>query len=346
MYCPNCACELPSVAKFCVRCGHRVEHAFGYGAVPPETHLRLFCVNCGRPYEQTDVFCNNCGRPISHPDPAGTTQNPALSATKSLSGEEGIPNSVNPEGALAGDNSESTCAGVNRGVSIFNYLLALLGCIVSAATVSLFVADDLARQHWTDVLLLAGAVIFGAGCLSWFWSVDRRVRKQARSDGSVLSQRRRILVNVAVFMVMFLAASSGIGYQIGVSGSETNQLFADIALMRTIGQRISAQRDSAARTVPAQIRMYESIASDVQQFASVADRLQAEIEIYDLKYPAQHSTTEDVIRDIKVASQRAALLRRQVDLAKQLELLGDDERWSLWSRQMQPLLDQEDSLSH
>jgi Protein of unknown function (DUF2569) len=26
MFCPNCACELPAVAKFCVRCGSRVEH--------------------------------------------------------------------------------------------------------------------------------------------------------------------------------------------------------------------------------------------------------------------------------------------------------------------------------
>lgn len=25
MYCPNCACELPAVAKFCVRCGSRIE---------------------------------------------------------------------------------------------------------------------------------------------------------------------------------------------------------------------------------------------------------------------------------------------------------------------------------
>src|SRR4051812_14070330 len=28
MFCPNCGCELPAVAKFCVRCGARVD-AFG-----------------------------------------------------------------------------------------------------------------------------------------------------------------------------------------------------------------------------------------------------------------------------------------------------------------------------
>ncbi len=35
MFCPNCACELPAVAKYCVRCGARIETVLLSPSVPP-----------------------------------------------------------------------------------------------------------------------------------------------------------------------------------------------------------------------------------------------------------------------------------------------------------------------
>jgi hypothetical protein len=76
MFCSNCACELPAIAKFCVRCGSRVHSP---PATPPTlpAHATLgpVCVNCGKPHDPSHQFCNNCGQPLSQGQ-TQTTQPP------------------------------------------------------------------------------------------------------------------------------------------------------------------------------------------------------------------------------------------------------------------------------
>lgn len=58
MFCPNCACELPAVAKFCVKCGSRV-------AVPTVRQASVsFCTNCAKPLDPSDKFCSSCGQKV------------------------------------------------------------------------------------------------------------------------------------------------------------------------------------------------------------------------------------------------------------------------------------------
>jgi hypothetical protein len=62
MFCPNCSCELPAVAKFCVKCGSRV------GAQPTASRtLGSFCINCAKPLDPSDKFCSYCGHEVVHP---------------------------------------------------------------------------------------------------------------------------------------------------------------------------------------------------------------------------------------------------------------------------------------
>ena len=59
MFCPNCSCELPAVAKFCVKCGSRVEVT----TTAPRA-LAPFCVNCAKQLNPSDKFCSYCGQMV------------------------------------------------------------------------------------------------------------------------------------------------------------------------------------------------------------------------------------------------------------------------------------------
>ena len=78
MFCPKCACELPAVAQFCVRCGSRVlftpsVQASNTQAVSIPTTLPSplqSCRNCGARSPSNDLFCADCGTPLN---PGGRT---------------------------------------------------------------------------------------------------------------------------------------------------------------------------------------------------------------------------------------------------------------------------------
>ena len=55
MFCVNCACELPAVAKFCVRCGSIVEPSTS------STLTRVAAPPMGKPVEAASAWCSKCG---------------------------------------------------------------------------------------------------------------------------------------------------------------------------------------------------------------------------------------------------------------------------------------------
>ena len=79
MYCPNCSCALPAIAKFCVRCGAPT----GFVAVGPDTQPYVstpvgpgpgagpdragdyaHCGRCGTKVIVGNQFCTACGNPL------------------------------------------------------------------------------------------------------------------------------------------------------------------------------------------------------------------------------------------------------------------------------------------
>jgi hypothetical protein len=80
MFCANCACELPAIAKFCVRCGSRVETSIKAVQLPPVTSQTsgviseriAHCSKCGAQNPGDFLFCTFCGTslaPIVRPVP-------------------------------------------------------------------------------------------------------------------------------------------------------------------------------------------------------------------------------------------------------------------------------------
>jgi hypothetical protein len=84
MFCSNCACELPTIAKFCVRCGSRVEGQKSppplQVAIPPTVQPSAAayarCSTCGGQNAGDYSFCTSCGAqlgPASSPSLVGVT---------------------------------------------------------------------------------------------------------------------------------------------------------------------------------------------------------------------------------------------------------------------------------
>lgn len=56
MYCKNCKSENVDSAKFCAKCGAKLENK-------PKT-LTKSCVSCGKPVSPSAVSCPHCGHPL------------------------------------------------------------------------------------------------------------------------------------------------------------------------------------------------------------------------------------------------------------------------------------------
>lgn len=74
MFCQKCSAALPDDAKFCSKCGAKLEKEI------PE---KVFCTKCGKQYPRTQMFCTNCGNRLDVSEeiiaPTGNTyvaQNP------------------------------------------------------------------------------------------------------------------------------------------------------------------------------------------------------------------------------------------------------------------------------
>jgi len=83
VYCPNCACEFPTVAKFCVKCGsltgfHEVASSLRPPVPPPlapapvirpeRARDQTYCGKCGTKAVGGNLFCTGCGSPLHGDD--------------------------------------------------------------------------------------------------------------------------------------------------------------------------------------------------------------------------------------------------------------------------------------
>lgn len=165
------------------------------------------------------------------------------------------------------------------------------------------------------------------------------------ADPDVLLRRRKLVRRSIFFAALFIGTAVLVGAEIGISGAETNSLLSDIDQMSRLGDRISNARNTAERTVPAQLQMYKSIEPDVQQLSSVLIKLRDEYAIYDNKYPSQHDTVTKTLSGVETGIQRMALLRQQIATAKEISEVDDaDEQFRMWQTKMQTLLDRENAL--
>jgi len=125
MFCANCACELPAIAKFCVRCGSRVGTNATAVQLPPvapqvsevTSDTVAHCSKCGAQNPGDFLFCTSCGTslaPINGPVSNQHSVSPTIpdaspfqhSETSSVDVPQIAAEDVNSRRALFLDSSE------------------------------------------------------------------------------------------------------------------------------------------------------------------------------------------------------------------------------------------------
>jgi hypothetical protein len=299
--CPNCGCELPETAEFCLSCGAKIE--------------------C----DATEVVM----RP------------PALASNASSSNLSVTAESIG-SGAFVNGNAGAALPTIlaTETPPYAAFVFRSLGFALCVSVVAFEIGNNLAHGQWrsatSSVVASVVAIIFLLSAL------NRWARIKKFGDSAVY--RKKLLTRSIVFAVLFVITAAIVGSAIGKTGKETAEMVADLGEMSRIGDRISQARNAAARTVPAQIAMYNSIELDVGKFDTVLHRLQGELAVYEAKFPENHDEIGRSIHSIEVSLRRASILRQQISVAKEIAPLDPTAQWAAWQGKMQPLLSAEDAL--
>ncbi len=143
MFCANCACELPAVAKFCVRCGATVEPStssiLARVATPPvgqpvkTTSVR--CLKCGAQNPSDYSFCTVCGASLT---PVGS---PVFVSNTATAFGGAVPSAKNEETASeaqlfpAAEQAKDPLRGVGGWLLLFCVSTTVFGPLACAAEI-------------------------------------------------------------------------------------------------------------------------------------------------------------------------------------------------------------------
>jgi hypothetical protein len=300
----------------------------------------MFCGRCGAPIPVDSRFCPRCGNAVlvvQHSVPP-----PAIPATIAASNRSTAPDVTGNAYLTSQPVLAATASPESRPPTYAVFAVQILSSALLASLVVFNVADEAARGHWSSTLpsiVAALILLFVVGLVVKGW---HRLRDTDRENN--VSYGKKILSRGVVFTLLFMFTAGIVGNAIGRNGDEAAQMASDFRTMSLVGDRISQARNAVDRTIASHVEMYKSIEGDVEQFDTILQRLRTEINLYDGKFPSQHDETAKSIQSIEIGIKRATLLKKQIEVAKEIEPLGPDAQWDEWQHKMQPLLDEEDAL--
>lgn len=278
----------------------------------------MSCPSCGGPSEPNTHFCFFCGSSLrASAPPAGVTAQGAAAAPALLA----------PSAPPLPDYSPF----------VWRFLAGAVACAAAGSSVM----ANIARSEQPVSLDTVGAVALAALFLLAAAAAWRKLQAEPSPESAL--HLRKLATRSAFFLVAFCAIGLAVGYAVGSSGRDTTRFSEDYDRMLVIGEHISEARGNSEPTVAGQLRMYNSIASELEAFHALATRLREGAPDYLAKF-SQDENSASLRRNIETAHRRATLLQQQATVAKQLEPLDRAAQWEEWQRKMQPLLDEEDRL--
>jgi hypothetical protein len=306
----------------------------------------VYCVNCGNAYEPSYKFCNYCGQPVPS---SGSSQeevdafdqaNVAAASSQMVAVAPALLPTEPPPLVEAKPMSAVEPPPYARFVSL------TVGSTLLISVLVFNIAEAVVRKHWDNTGVTVMAVL-GSGLLasSAGGAWRRVIAVEPEIDITLKRRHRRVLRNSVVISLLFFTSAALVGAAIGKSGEEAIQLAADLRRMNTVGDRISKARNGVEATIGSYVNMYKTIAPDVQDLESTLGRLKTELGMYDRKFPAQHEQTSKSIAGMETGLRRMALLRQQIEVAKQIETLDPSQQVAAWKTRMLPILADEDALS-
>lgn len=278
----------------------------------------MTCPYCATPAEAGAKFCTYCGQRL--PATAGVVGEAAFAAAPALAPP--APRPAKPDYS--------------------RFVLRSLLAVLAAAAAVYTVAWGVGRGE-PPVSVATAAFVALAAAMALAARQARRELRDAAADVDVAEDARVLLVRSLVFLGIFAVIAGISGYVIGASGRETAEFLADLDRAAVMAEFISQERGRAGPAVADQLRMYNSMARELDAYYDLTARLHLAAPTYAAKFPAD-GTTAELKHNIAVAHQRAALLVEQAKLASELERLDRKAQQAEWERRMQPLLDREDQL--
>jgi len=283
----------------------------------------MFCCQCSAELADDSKVCAKCGASVDH----GTATSPPFSPPEPLDYFKPV--------------APAPAALTNAAAPYAAFASLVLGFGLCLSVVMFNAAHSLAHGYWRVSpfsLLATGVAVVLMLLMPRTW---RRIEACPDEQG----YHKKLLNRCAILVPLFMAIAATVGAAVGKSGSETADLLADLHEMTEVGNRITQARSHLEPTVPARIVMYKQIEPDVQLFAAVLLRLQAEYSTFDDKFPSQHARTLKGLDSINIGLKRAALLQQQIAVAREIETMDPAPRLQAWKERMQPLLDAEASLN-
>ena len=275
------------------------------------------CHNCSWELPADVEICSSCG--------AAVTTTPATQVT-----------SVQTVSIV--DRSEIAQPAASLPTPPYAIFVALvLGLSLCLAILAFKTADDVAHGYLHIFPVATIAAVLAAGFMIPLPAIWNKIESR---DQNALAQRRVLVLSI-IFLLLFVGVSALTGEAIGAMGREIGQFLADSAERRRLGKDIAEVRGSMQGSIPSQIAIYKELGPEAERFDLVLHRLEIELPIYEQKFPAQHSNLSATLRWVETDLSRNDLLKREVQVAADLEFLGTTTQEKLWKERMQPLLDEE-----
>ncbi|WP_158941387.1 hypothetical protein [Granulicella sp. S190] len=224
--------------------------------------------------------------------------------------------------------------------TLFSTIAAI--CLSSIAFV---VLDDICRRKaylvpFACMMFIAFGVSLWHARTSWL-----KIAALGMGSSLPLRTRRKLAIGLCIAAILLVGGAVLIGAQVGTSGGETESYIADLDLYRSLGDKISAARNGAPRTIEGQVAMYSQIEPDVHSLNLVVQRLETENRVYAAKYPAAQATTASSADAFENTRKRGQLLLQQIAIAKEIQgTQGHDAQLALYKEKMMPVLTAEDHL--
>jgi hypothetical protein len=350
VFCVNCGKAYEPSYKFCNHCGYPLPSSVGEseGEGAPDQPVLGAAASVDAAPETPDLQAGlmpslGYGGEDTHPlSSHGTLQCPKCGL-------------ISPEGASRCDcgfsfapttvEQQAEAVPPPESAPYATFVSLLLGSALFISVVVFNVADGFTRKHWeatisTVVATVAAALLARSALGAW----RRVVAVEPETDVVLRHRHRRVLRNSAIIILLFVTSAAIVGAAIGQNRVDGAQLAADLERMSTVGDRISKARNAVEATIPSWVQMYKTIEPNVQELEPTLRRLETELALYDGKFPAQHEQTSKSIAAMKTGLRRMALLKQQIEVAKQIEALDLRQQLASWKTQLQPLLASEEAL--
>ncbi|HKE87607.1 MAG TPA: hypothetical protein VKB50_27810 [Vicinamibacterales bacterium] len=268
-----------------------------------------------------------------------------LSDTVNVGGQVPVPATLPEESILPLPDVRAESPLPIQDVPYAKLVLLVMGSGLMISVVAFNVAAAFGGERWGATFSTLVAAAAAAALARGIRSMWRQIRAAER-EGDAVTRRRhnRLRTHSAVIVILMFVIAAMAGEVIGRSGAESVAMTADLNEMGAIGSRISVARNAAEATVPSHVQMYSAIERDVRDLELILRRLTTELAMYIAKLPSQRDDTSKTLADVNVGLRRMQLLRRQIDVSKNIAKLDADLQLAAWQEQMQPILDEEEAL--